>query len=101
MKKKTIRRKICKKLSCYEELVCVNAKLKAIQEGEFDDDTKDKLCQVIFEDFLRRLATKTQSASVAVRDAEQALKVAKEVLADSLRVSEIIGGLLEPHPIRK
>ena len=86
-----------KKLSSSEDLDAVNAQVKAIQGGELDDAAKDKLCQQMVEDFLRRLSIRTQSDAKAVRDAEQALKVANAALADNLRVAEIIGGLLEPN----
>ena len=86
----------------YEDLVSTNAKLRAIQEDvELDATRKDEVCRVIFEDFLRRLAVGTESAAKAMRDAKQALKTAKAVRDENIKVAEIIGGLLEPNEYEK
>lgn len=87
MKKKKLR-------SSHEELKRVTAKVKAIQDGELDDATKDKICQEIVENFLTKANRETQLAAKAVRDAEQALEAAKAVFDDKLIIFEVIGGFL-------
>lgn len=92
--------KICPKhRGSQEELECVCAKLKAIQDGELDNATKDKICMEIFEDFHRKSVIEAQLAAKAVRDAEQVLDDAKAVFADKMRVLDVIADSITPTVI--
>jgi hypothetical protein len=82
-----------------EELECVCAKLKAIQDGELDDATKEKICMEVFEDFHRNSVIAMHLAGEAVRDAENALEQAKEVFADKMRVLDVIADSITPTVI--
>ena len=81
--------------SSQEELECVCTKLKAVQDKELDDATKDKICIEIFMDFNKKSVIAMHLAGEAVRDAEQALEEANEVFADKMRVLDVIAHFVD------
>lgn len=92
MKKETV----CSKLrSSHEELEYINAKLRAVQEGELDDAMKDKICMDIFEHFHKKSTVEWLSAGKAMQEAEQAFEEAKEVFNDKRKVLDFIASLIK------
>jgi hypothetical protein len=92
MKKVTVSSKV---RSSYEELVYVNEKLRAIQEGELDDATKEKIGIDIFEAFHKKSVVEWMSAGKAMKEAEQAYEEAKEVFNEKSKVLDFIASLIE------